>query len=296
MACLFGARLCRVSGVTLMGTWPEAIERIVREGIQVEEGEDRWRALPAVRRLGDGVEPADLVLVLVKSHRTAALAPHAALARGPAGRILTLQNGLGNAEALVAAAGALHVDVGVTTAGAALLGPGHVRVSGLGRTHLAPSPDAPRTAALLGAAGFPTEIADDLRLVVWRKLVANCAINAPSALRGIRNGALLDSPTDRARLEAAAREVGAVASALGIQLGADAAEIALGVARATPGNRSSMLQDLERGVATEVDAINGAVVREGRRLGVATPVNEALWREVLARQARGGGRAPQTSP
>jgi 2-dehydropantoate 2-reductase len=286
LACLFGARLARHgSRVTLLGTWAAALDRISREGIDVEESDARWRAAPAVRRLGEGVEPADLVLVLVKGHRTAAVAPHAALARGPAGRILTLQNGLGNAETLGAVAGFVNVDVGATTAGATLLGPGQVRVSGLGRTWLAPSRDASGIRALLLAAGFPTEIAADLRVVLWRKLAANAAINALSALRGVPNGALLDSPPDLARLHAAAREVAAVAAALGIPLGADAAEIAVAVARETAQNRSSMLQDLERGALTEVDAINGAVVREGRRLGVPTPVNEALWREVLSRQA-----------
>jgi len=293
MACLFGARLARLGGtVTLVGTWPEALQIIARDGIEVEEGDRRWRAVPAVERLGGALGPADLVLVLVKSHRTAAIAPRASAARGPAGRVLTLQNGLGNAEVLAAAAGPLHVDAGVTTAAAALLGPGRVRVSGLGRTHLAPSPGASWIAALLEGAGFPIEIAGDLRVVIWRKLAANCAINALSALRGVPNGALLESPVDRARLEGAAREVGAVAGAQGISLGADAAEIAVGVARATAWNPSSMLQDLERGAATEVDAINGAVVREGRRAGVPTPINEALWREVLAREARRPSEAP----
>jgi 2-dehydropantoate 2-reductase len=291
MACLFGARLARSGAlVTLLGTWLEALDRIALEGIEVEEGETRFRAAPAVRRLGEGVEPADLVLVLTKSHRTAAVAPQASLARGPAGRILTLQNGLGNLEALASVAGAANVDAGVTTAGATLLGPGRVRVSSLGRTWLAPSRDAARIAALLVSAGFRSEVAEDLDVVLWRKLAANCAINALSALRGVPNGALLDSPGDRARLEAAAREVGAVAAGLGIGLGADPAGIALEVARATASNRSSMLQDLERGTLTEVDALNGAVVRRGRRLGIATPVNEGLWHEVLAR-----GPLPRTA-
>lgn len=286
MACLFGARLSRIGcRVTLLGTWTAALERLAREGIDVEEPETRWRATPAARAIGEVVEPADLVLVLVKSPATAAVAPHAARARAPHGRVLTLQNGLGNAETLATAAGAANVDVGVTTAGAALLGPGHVRVSSLGRTWLASSPAAPGLAALLASAGFPTEVAGDLGVVLWRKLAANCAINALSALRGARNGALLDTPPDRSLLEAAAREVGAVAAALGIGLGSDAAEIAVAVAHETAGNRSSMLQDLERGATTEVDAINGAVVREGRRLGIPTPVNEALWRQVTAREA-----------
>jgi 2-dehydropantoate 2-reductase len=285
MACLFGARLARSgAAVTLVGTWPDALDALGSEGVRVDDGVASWRADVAVRRPGDGVEPADLVLVLVKSHRTAAIAPLAALARGPAGRILTLQNGLGNAEALATVAGAANVDAGVTTAGATLMGPAHVRPSSSGRTWLGWSPRAADVASLLAAAGFPAEIVMDLRPAVWRKLAANCAINALSALRGVPNGALLDSAADRALLEAAAGEAGAVAAALGIPLGVDPAAIAFDVARATRDNRSSMLQDLERGAPTEVDAINGAVVREGRRLRVPTPVNEALWRGVVERQ------------
>jgi 2-dehydropantoate 2-reductase len=284
MACLFGARLARAGcSVTLLGSWPAALQRIQIQGIDVEEAETSWSALVRARPLAEGTPPADLVLVLVKSHATAAVAPHAARVRSPQGRILTLQNGLGNLETLAAAAGSQNVDAGVTTAGAALLGPGRVRVSSLGRTWLASSPASPDLARLLLGAGFPTEVAGDLQVILWRKLVANCAINALSALRGATNGALLDSPADRALLETAAREAGSVAAALGISLGSDPAEIALGVARETARNRSSMLQDLERGARTEVDEINGAVVREGRRLGVPTPVNEALWRQLAAR-------------
>ena len=95
-------------------------------------------------------------------------------------------------------------------------------------------------------------------------------------------GALLTRPELRAQMEAAAREAGAVASALGVDLAADPAELARAVARATASNRSSMLQDLERGQPTEVDALNGAVVHEARRLGLSTPVNERLWQAVLA--------------
>lgn len=285
MACLFGARLWRAGArVTLVGTWAAALERIPRVGIAVSGPDERWQAFPAARRLGEGVEPADLVLVLVKGHQTAAVAPWAASYRGPAARVLTLQNGLGNAQVLAAAAGAANVDVGVTTAGAALEGPAQVRVSGLGVTSLPATPPLAPVRSLLAGAGFPVEAVEDLSALVWRKLVASCAINALSALRGLPNGRLLESAPERQRLEAAAREAGAVAEALGIALGVDPVALALGVARATAANRSSMLQDLERGAPTEAAAINGALVREGRRLGVPTPVNAALWREVLARQ------------
>jgi 2-dehydropantoate 2-reductase len=284
MACLFGARLARFAAarVTLVGTWQAGLDQIAAHGIRVEDEHGDWRAPAEARRLGEDAGSADLVLVLVKSQQTQAIAPSAAGCGGP---ILTLQNGLGNGALLAAAAGTARVLLGTTTAGARLLGPANVRVSSLGLTSVETAPPAARAVQLLSAAGFPAEETSAIQLRLWRKLAANCAINALSALRGVANGALLASTPDRLRLEAAAREVAAVAAALGVPLDQDGAEIALEVARATAANRSSMLQDLERGAATEIDALNGAVVREGRRVGVPTPVNEALWIEILTRQS-----------
>jgi 2-dehydropantoate 2-reductase len=143
-----------------------------------------------------------------------------------------------------------------------------------------------RLARRLRAAGQDVETTRDLDRVVWTKLAANCAINALSALTGKANGELLEDATALGTLRGAAREVGAVAAARGTPLAADAASIAEEVARATAANRSSMAQDLERGAATEIDFLNGAIVEAGRRLSVPTPVNERLWRSVREREGR----------
>jgi 2-dehydropantoate 2-reductase len=247
----------------------------------------------AVERTGP-LAPADLVLVLVKSHQTAAAAQHAARARAPEGLVLTLQNGLGQREELAAAVGAEHVVVGVTSVGATLVAPGAVQVGGLGATVLGRTPATAerlvRVVELFNAAGLPTTVTDDIERLRWRKLAVNAAINAVSALAGVPNGALLADPALAVDMAAAAREVGAVAAAAELDLGVDPAELARSVALATAGNRSSMLQDLDRGAPTEVDAIQGAVVRAGRRLGVPTPVNERLWRAVRAREADAAAR------
>ena len=130
----------------------------------------------------------------------------------------------------------------------------------------------------------------DIQPFLSRKLVANCAINPLSALLGVPNGQLLEEADTRERLERVAREAAAVARALGIELGQDGARIATEVARRTAGNRSSMLQDLERGVPTEVDVIDGAVVERGRRCGVATPLHARVVELIHA--AERGERAP----
>ena len=284
LACFIGARLARAGArVTLVGTWPEALAAIAHHGIRVEDEAGAWSASVATARPGDEVEPCPLVLVLVKSHQTRTIARDVARAVTAGGIVVTLQNGLGNREILEREVGPDRVAVGVVTAGARILAPG--RVSGqpgavtLGAGPVA-SPRLARLATLLLRAGFETELGDDVKRLVWRKLAVNCAINPLSVVRGTTNGALLEREEDRQLLAGAAREVALVAHARGVELGVDPAALVFEVDRRTSGNRSSMLQDVERGAPTEIDALNGALVREGARLGVPTPINEWLLREV----------------
>jgi 2-dehydropantoate 2-reductase len=296
LGCLFGARLSRAGAqVTLAGTWREGLEALGRHGATVLDDEGRWSAPVTARRLADGLPRTPLALVLVKAHQTSAVAPAVARSLEEEGLALTLQNGLGNREALEAVIGPGRVLTGVTIVGAALAEPAVVRATP-GRVILGTLPGrdgaVAAVAELLRTAGFGVEVTADIEVPLWRKLAANCAINALSALRGVTNGALLDDAAARPLLDSAAREVGAVAAARGLQLGEDPLAMTLEVLRRTAANRSSMLQDLERGRPTEVDALNGAVVREGRRLGVPTPVNEDLWRRVRALDdARAAGSA-----
>jgi len=229
-------------------------------------------------------EPVDLLLVMVKAYATADALRWAAGAIGPQTVALTLQNGLGNPEALAEALGPERVLAGTTAQGATLLAPGQVRHGGAGPTHLAPwapgglaAARAAEVADLLTTAGLPTTVAPDPRPLIWAKLAVNCGINALTAILRVPNGELLGRPGARRLMEAAAAEAGAVAAAAGITLAEDPVERVLQVARATAANRSSMLQDVERGRRTEVDAINGAVAERGRALGVPAPVNAALF-------------------
>jgi 2-dehydropantoate 2-reductase len=237
---------------------------------------------------------ADLVLVLVKAYATREAAATAMDlgAVGPETVALTLQNGLGNAEALAELLGPGRVLAGTTAQGATLVAPGLVRHGGAGPTRIAPwvpaadtaavraslaaAAAAPAVAALLAGAGIPTTVEADPRPLLWAKLAVNCGINALTAILRVPNGELLVRPGARPLMEAAAREAAAVAAAEGIALPEDPVERVIAVARATAENRSSMLQDVERGRRTEVEAINGAVARRGEALGVPTPVNRTL--------------------
>jgi 2-dehydropantoate 2-reductase len=141
-------------------------------------------------------------------------------------------------------------------------------------------------AELFNACGLPAELSHDLDALIWSKLLVNVGINALTALLRVPNGVLAEAAEARALMAQAVAEAVAVARARGTALAeADPLEHVLAVARATGANRSSMLQDVLRGSPTEIAAINGAVVREGRRLGVPTPVNSLLTSLVQALDA-----------
>ena len=294
LACLFGARLAPHADVVLLGSWPEGVAAIRRDGIRLEAAgiETRLpvRATTAVSEAG----LAELVLILVKSWQTDRAVRQAGQVLCEDGLALTLQNGLGHYEALTDQVGEPRAALGVTTQGATLLAPGHVRHAGGGETLLGGCAANERRVGhvsdLLSRAGVPARVTGEIGSALWGKLAVNAGINPLTALLGVTNGALLDRPDAEALMVAAAAEAAAVAAALGLPLESDAAARVRGVARLTASNQSSMLQDMRRHAPTEIDAINGAVVRHGRRLGVPTPVNDVLWKLVRAMR-----RAPTDS-
>ena len=289
MGSLFGAYLAKAGeAVTVVDIWAEHIEAIQTRGLILEEaGVERSVPLTATTEI-DILEPVELVILFVKSAATKLAATSAATILKPGGRILTLQNGLGNAEAIAEAVGVRSVLVGTTAQGATLLGPARVRHGGRGETHigrLSGEADAfcHEVAALLSNAGLPTFVEPDVRSLIWGKLIINTGINALTALLRLRNGQLAELTETRQLLALAVEEALLVAKAAGIHLPYDnPVEKVLSVAIATTDNQSSMLQDILRGVTTEIAVINGAIVREGERLGVATPVNRTLTLLVAA--------------
>ncbi len=294
MACLFGARLAPLAPVTMIGTWEEGVRALQQNGVCFVQGSEE--TVVPVRALDRPAgAQADVVLVLVKGYQTERAAQWAAQILGAEGIALTLQNGLGNLDKLIEAVGPERAAMGVSMQGATLLGPGRVRHGGNGPTTLASTPATEarlrRVAELFRQAGFETHLTGDVRALVWGKLVVNTAINALTAILRVPNGALAEHPDARAVMAAAARETAEVAEALGIALSyPDPAERAVQVAQMTAANHSSTLQDVLRGTPTEIEAINGAVVKIARELGVSTPVNETLLRLVRAIEARKQGK------
>jgi 2-dehydropantoate 2-reductase len=157
-------------------------------------------------------------------------------------------------------------------------------VGGTGPTYVAEHPRLERLSALLRKAGFGIETVTDLEGLLWRKLAINAGINPLTALLDIHNGGLLENKPARGLMRAAADETARVALASGVDFGTEsAAKLVEEVAQRTASNLSSMLQDVRRGAPTEIDAICGAIVRQGENVGVPAPINWTLWKLILAR-------------
>jgi 2-dehydropantoate 2-reductase len=242
--------------------------------------------------------PFDLLIFTVKAFATGTAAAEAAHLIGSRTVLMSLQNGLGNIEALQQYQRPELILAAVTTSGATLFKENLVIERGLGTISLgsvAGNHDLARdVAALLAGAGLPAEPIEDIWPVIWRKLAVNSAINPLTAMLDIENGLLLEAPVAEFAGQVAL-ETGTVARACGVNLDpALLPEAVAEVCRLTADNVSSMLQDVRAGRQTELDEINGAVVREAEKVGAAAPLNMALvallrayeWRRQWAEQER----------
>jgi 2-dehydropantoate 2-reductase len=283
LATLFAARLSAAgTTVTLLGGWRDGLAALREAGARLVEASGRERAYPVqVADRPEACRPASHALVLVKAWQTETAARRLAACLATNGLAVSLQNGLGNRERLASALGTERVGQGVTTVGATLIGPGRVRPGGEGPVWLERHSRLGGLAAALEAAGFEVRLVEDARALVWGKLVVNAAINPLTAVLRVPNGELLKRPAARRQMAELAREAAAVAAALGIRLPFDdPVAAAEQVARQTADNVSSMLQDVQRGAPTEIDAICGEIVSLGEQAGVATPLNRRMWQEV----------------
>lgn len=292
LGSLFAARLILHGKheVTLLDHDHQRAALLNRQGLLFDT-EGATRRLP----LSVSTDPADLagaelVLLCVKAYAVPGVLPRLEPHLGPAALLLAFQNGIGHLGHLAVLDAACSWGIGVTTEGATMAASGHVRHGGHGITRLGFLTPASgqvlqrlnAIAALFTAAGLASEVAAAIREHLWQKLLVNAGINALTALYDCPNGALLDRPDAQAQLVAAVQEGAAVAAAEGVVLGGDPVAATLKVCRDTAANISSMLQDVRKGRRTEIDAINGAVVAAGARLGISTPVNAELARRIRA--------------
>jgi 2-dehydropantoate 2-reductase len=288
LACLFAARLSAIGErVQMLAGWPEGLAALHRDGVTLLSG-DGARQSYAVQASASPADFADakLALVLVKSWQTSRAARQLRESLAADGVALTLQNGLGNRETLAAALGEERVAAGVITTGATLVAPGVVRWGGEGVISLGAHPRLGNLPDLLQQAGFKVVTDQDVASLAWSKLVINAAINPLTAVLNVANGEILQRPAAQELSAQLATEAAAVAKAQGVALTfADPVAAALDVAKRTAANFSSMLQDVQRGAQTEIDAICGSIVRAGAAAGVPTPVNDVMWKLVSSLRA-----------
>lgn len=291
MGCLFGGYLSLAGEeVWLLSHWERHIERIRREGLRLHTLDGNTLRIPLPILSYDDPLPAqiDIAFISVKSYATGDAAQQAAQALAPHGVAITMQNGIGNHQKLAQIVGIKQALLGVTAHGATLLGPGEVRHAGVGPTYLASEPNesaAQKIATMLTNAGFTSQLESDIERVVWGKLIVNVGINALTAILGVPNGVLAQHRSSYHLLKSAVEEAVTIAEAKGIEIAPNPVGRTLMVAEATATNRSSMLSDVRRGAPTEIGVINGAIVCEGKRLGIPTPVNQTLTNLVRTLEA-----------
>ena len=286
VGCYFGGLLARAGVRVTLVARQAHVDAIARDGLVIERADGTLRIAVAATTDATAARDADLVLLCVKSPDTESAVRGIAPLLAPHARLLSLQNGVDNA-ARAAAVIPQPVYAAVVYVGTAMDGPGRVLHAGRGDLVLgvpraargrgdAP-PDLAAIAAMFERAGVPCPVTEDVEAALWTKLVINCACNAVSALGRARYGRMAALPPVREVMEDAVREAAAVARADGVAL--DEAVLTgrvWEVARALAQQFSSTAQDVQRGRPTEIDALNGYVVRRGAELGVPAPVNRTL--------------------
>jgi 2-dehydropantoate 2-reductase len=282
MGSLLAAHLKRTKNeVWILDKWNERAEKIRKGGVRVE-GLSRISAKVNASIETKEIGHSDLVILCVKSYDTEEAIKKAVDLIKDDTYILTLQNGLGNIQILDEVFGEDRVMAGVTQQAATLLGTGLVRHTGkgptiIGRVNKYPIGKARILYHVLNQAGISTRTSKDINSVIWSKLIINVGINALTAILRLKNGLLLEYPDGREIMRQAVTEAARIAKRKRIKLNYDdPIQKVESVCRTTSANLSSMLQDVLNKKQTEVDYINGAIVRQGKSLGIKTPVNEIL--------------------
>jgi 2-dehydropantoate 2-reductase len=273
--------------------WQEHVDAIRERGLRVEGASGdrvvRVRATTDAAEVGE----AELVLIATKAMDVKAASESARVLVGPGTLVLSIQNGLGGPDIAASILGEKRVAVGVAGGfGASIVEPGRVHHHGLelvrlGERHGPATPRVEAIAQVWRAAGFNVQTDDDVDRVIWEKLICNVSFSGACAVLGCTIGEVI---ADRHAWTVASRcgqEAFEVARALDVSLGFDdVGSYVRNFGLKIPGARPSMLLDLMAGRRSEIDFINGAIPRAGRKTGVATPFNEAVTALVKAREAR----------
>jgi 2-dehydropantoate 2-reductase len=275
VGCYYGGMLARAGHDVMLIGRLQHVEAVERQGLRLETQTFDEHVRVSASTEGSAVQGAQLVLFCVKSTDTesgaAAIKPHLATDA----LVLSLQNGVENADRLRALLPQKVVSA-VVYVGTEMAGPGHVRHHGGGELVIEPSEAGEDVARALIAAGVPTVISDNVRGALWAKLILNCVYNALSAITQLPYGRLVRGEGMTVVMRDLVDECLAVAKADGVTIPGDVDSAVRKIAETMAGQYASTAQDLARGKRSEIDHLNGLIVRRGEALGVATPANRLL--------------------
>jgi 2-dehydropantoate 2-reductase len=276
VGCYFGGMLARAGHEVTLVARPQHVQAIRRDGLRLlATGFDEQIPVAASSQAG-AVLGAEVLLFRVMSTDTEAAGLENRPHLGPGTLVLCLQNGVDNADRLRSVLPGHEVAAAVVYVATEMAGPGHVRHHGRGDLVVEPSGATQALARALIAAGVPTEVSGDVRAALWSKLILNCAYNAVSAIAQLPYGRTVEGEGVRDVMRDVVAECVDVARAEGVQVPASVSVAVDKLAASMPAQMSSTAQDLARGRRTEIDYLNGLVVRRGEALGIATPVNRTL--------------------
>ncbi|TPI63617.1 2-dehydropantoate 2-reductase [Mesorhizobium sp. B3-1-7] len=293
MGGIFGGYLARAGNdVTLIDVSKPAVAAINDNGLTIEEkdGTQPIIRVPASTEPSK-VGPVDLIINFVKCYHTDAAVRAAAPMISGDTAVLSLQNGWGNAPRIAGIVGEDKVLVGLTYHGGTLLGPGRVKHPGVGMTYIGElsgktTPRLDKVIETFRAAQIETTKSERILDEVWKKLALNACTLPVAGLLHFMSHELVAFDATKSLMAAILQEVVAVADAQGISLDYDERWAAItGLLEKAVGGKASMLQDVEARRQTEIEVINGAIVDAGKRIGVATPVNDAMVWMIQAKQA-----------
>ena len=277
VGCYYGGMLARAGHEVTLIARPQHVAAVRRDGLRMETRSFDERVQVAADSEASAVAGADLVLFCVKSMDTEAAGAQMAPYLDQGALVLCLQNGVDNADRLRGVLPGHSVAAAVVYVATEMAGPGHVKHHGRGELVIEPAARSSEVAQALAAAGVPTEISENVRGALWAKLILNCAYNAVSAIAQRPYGENVRGEGIPEVMRDVVAECLAVARAEGVQVPDDIDAAVRRIAETMPTQFSSTAQDLARGKRSEIDFLNGLVMRRGQALGIPTPANRVLW-------------------
>jgi 2-dehydropantoate 2-reductase len=287
VGCFYGGMLARAGREVVLIGRPQHVEAIRRDGLRMETLSFDEQVKVTARCDAGGITGADMVLCCVKSTDTtvaaAEMAPHLA----PGAIVLSLQNGYDNAQRLQELLGR-PVHPAVVYVATEMAGPGHLRHHGRGELVIGPFEGSAAVVAEFALAGVPVQISDNVAGALWVKLIINCVYNGLSAITQLPYGRIAPGEGIAGVMDDIVAECLAVAQADGVTVPGDIRAAVAGIARTMATQKSSTAHDVARGRKSEIDHINGYVLKRGAALGIATPVNRTIHALVRLLENRQG--------